>query len=106
MMNSKAGLADPTTARPAPINVGRSVAKRRASRPALTAAPRRPRVQLDLTPRAYERVLELVQSENAENVPDLLRKSLKLLDFYSRQRAEGHRVLVERNGQLTEIEIL
>ena len=35
--------------------------------------PKRPRVQLDFTPEAYDRVKELAQMSRADSIPDMFR---------------------------------
>jgi len=60
--------------------------------------PRRPRVQLDFTPEAYNRLLELVTMSRAESVPDMFREALRLFEWYHVRKSQGFQILVQKPG--------
>jgi hypothetical protein len=61
------------------------------------------RLQLEMTPEAMKALSELQNRTEAETRADLFRQALAVLDYLSKQAAEGNKLLIERDGTLVEI---
>jgi hypothetical protein len=67
---------------------------------------KRPRVQLDFTPEAYERIKELKTMARADSIPDMFRDALRLFEWYQVRKKEGHRFLVQKDGKPVEVNLV
>ena len=67
--------------------------------------PKRPRVQLDFTPEAYDRVKELVQMSRADSIPDMFREALRLYEWYQTRKKEGYKIQLEKDGEKIEVDL-
>lgn len=68
-------------------------------------APSLKRIQMDMTPRAVERLQRLQARLEASSYAETVRRALWLHDTLLKAADGGGRILVERNGVTTEIHI-
>jgi hypothetical protein len=67
-------------------------------------APARPRLTLEFTPDAAERLREIKEELGAPSNADVIRKALLLFEWFLSLRREGSRVqIVEKSGNVTEM---
>ena len=69
-------------------------------------SPKRPRVQLDFTPAAYERIKELTQLSRTHSIPDMFRDALKLFDWYQTKKQEGYRLALQKDGKTIPVDLM
>jgi hypothetical protein len=85
----------------------RAAARRSGASPAPQSKerPKRPRVQLDFTPAAYDKLNDLVRSSGAESIPDMFRDALRLFDWYQTRKQEGYRLMLEKDEKMTLVDL-
>jgi hypothetical protein len=94
----------------APLGRARARQRRRSNATTKKATKKttraRTRVQLDFGGEAFKRVEEIRELGGFESIPELLRQSLRLTEWYLHKRQAGYNVLVEKDNERLALELL
>ena len=66
----------------------------------------RQRVQLDFTPEAYQRLLEVRRMAEARTNAEVVRNALRLYEWFLIQRQEGFHLQITKEGVVREVELM
>jgi hypothetical protein len=66
----------------------------------------RHRLQLDFSPEAYNRLLEVRRKSEARTNAEVVRNALRLYDWFLEQKHSNYRIQLVKDGVLKEVEIV
>lgn len=77
-----------------------------SDRIAATEASRRPRLQLEFTPEAFERLNELKELTGSRTNAEVIRKALHVLDWVVTRTKDDYRIQLVKNDTVRDVELV
>ena len=85
----------------------RDSSRSRPTAPASRSATRRPRLQLEFSPEAFERLAELKEMSVVRTNAEVIRRALHIYDWVlTRTRAQEYRLQLVKGDEVREVELV
>lgn len=68
--------------------------------------PARHRLQIELSPEAYQRLLEIRSKSDAASNTELVRNALRLYEWFQEIKGENYRIQLVKDDVIREVEIM